>query len=586
MAQPKVSSAGRAAVMAGLTMALVGFAPVAAPLTALAETGSVTVETAQEQGTSYDAYQLFKADISEADEATHVAWASDGVKSATLEYLDGAGYGDWLDRMGYEEGHHDLPQVAGEYVAHMVGASIANASEATKPTTKEGRTFSYGLARALAASGVAATRVSANQAYDLDEGFWLFVTASESLEGEGRYGTAPLWVPVGGTAKNLVEKASVPSVDKQVKEDSTGAWDKVADAQRGQSISYRISGTLPQGLDAYETYHYRFEDTLGAGLTLAGGDTSTVKVKIDDQEIGEGLYQASYEKNVLTVDFENLLDPYFERFSITPESVITVEYDACLNAAAAVGSLGNPNDVVLVYTSDPVSGADGVTARKEARAFCYALQITKCDESGKVRLPGAKFTMQVSQNNTDDGSAGKYVQADGSLSEKAYEFVTDGNGEFRVDGLDEGAYVLRETAAPKGYVASDKEITVDIESKLDAENLSLTNLRSRAFGVNVTVEKIDAASGLTSASVTNPKAEKEKTTKDKDKSKDKDKTPSGSQGGSTTGGGSTTSPAGGIVSRIMPQTGNGPVSWILTATGLVLIVQGTWKLLRRRQEQD
>ena len=71
----------------------------------------------------------------------------------------------------------------------------------------------------------------------------------------------------------------------------------------------------------------------------------------------------------------------------------------------------------------------------------------------KRPLPGAEFELYQKD-------------AEGNVIESSIIKLTSGSDGYAIrDGLDAGTYYLKETKAPEGYVASDKELTVVISVK-------------------------------------------------------------------------------------------------------------------------
>lgn len=482
-----VKRTAQAAVVAGLSLTLAA-GQVCLPARAQAETGSITIHQLHNTGATYDAYQLFKADIDEKDNATHVQWASQDMSRAVLAFADDHGYKEWLSKKHPGPEQRTRAQNAAEFIASSIGDSATDLGAATTPRTTTGLSFANELAQALASDPSLEPRVVLNeQAFEGDEGFWLFVSTDETTEAHDEAGTAPIWIALGGSTKEINEKSAAPSVDKEVQEDSSGAWGKVADANTDQELSYRLTGTLPKNFGAFDHYHYRFTDTLEDGLTIPtpeGDIAKAIKVQIAGQDVsidGKNI-TASYKDNVLTIDFVNLKDVCWKKYAIDKDTVITVDYQAHMNGNRVIGSKGNLNSVYLTYTDDPVSTGDGRTDDVPVRVFAYKLELLKVDEQTNEPLAGAGFTIKVAKESSDVASRGRYVQEDGSLGSSAHEFVTGSDGTFSVLGLDEGTYVISESNAPKGYEAMDADIVLTVTSALDGNGIALTSLSASLTG--------------------------------------------------------------------------------------------------------
>lgn len=495
----------RSAITAGLGLSLALGVCAVAPITARAENGQLTISSRHNAGTAYDAYMVFRADISDDNKATNVQWASTGMKDAVLAFLDQDGYQDWLEEHHDGNGQHDLAQNACEFIAYRIAGSPEDAVAATSPRTTAGRSFANELAQALALGGLSPdTRATAGQVFDQPEGYWLFVTADETTDASGEVGTAPLWVPLGGSTKTIQEKTSVPSVEKQVKEDSTDAWGTVADANVGQNLSYRLTAKLPANFGAFDTYHLKFTDTLSQGLEINCPDVASIgshlKVTIGSQPVVvDGTHlKATYENNVLTVEFVDLKSEHWGDLTIAGNDAISVEYTAHIVSSARLGRDGNENTVVLTYTEDPVHGGDGtIEPGPSTKTFAYELQLLKVDGQTSEPLDGATFNVQVAPTNSDESSRGLYVQADGSLGQQPAPFMTGSDGSFVIPGIDEGTYLIREVEGPAGYERIAQDITLQVVSTLDAEERVLSKLTATTQVDGQETALISEVSGVT-----------------------------------------------------------------------------------------
>ena len=503
------SRIGRSALAIAMTAAIgmPSIAMMAQPSQAYAADGSVTITAKDNTETpqTYKVYQVFTADIDNQNKAQHIAW-NDAYKDTVLTFLNANGYAEWLTANNHKDATSAAnPQNAAEYIAAMIEGSAADTGAATTPKTVAGDTFAMNLAQALDAVG-ATSSATAGTAFTGAEGYYLFVSDANGV-GEREVGTAPIWVPLGGSTTTITEKTSVPTVNKQVKEDSGTEFGKAADANQAQELDYLLTGTLPSNIGAFESYHYKFEDQLPAGkMDMKGSDVSSVVVKVDGKDVTSQV-GVNYANSMLTVNIEDLLaleDPASDatpkaKIAITKDTQVTVEYKAHLTTGSTIGSAGNQNEVELTYTADPVHKQDQKGLKSQAKAFTYQLDIVKADKQTGEKLANAKFTLQVAQGNSDADSVGKYVQADGSLGTTAYEFTTSSDGKFTVPRIDEGTYTVHETAAPEGYAAEDADITIVISSTLDQQAGACTNLTATVSGGEAAGAATDVATHLAGA---------------------------------------------------------------------------------------
>lgn len=238
---------------------------------------------------------------------------------------------------------------------------------------------------------------------------------------------------------------------------------KSADYDIGSEITFRLSATITEYYDYYETYKLTFHDTLSDGLTLDANPAVTVKV--DDTAITTG-----YE--VVTTDLEDKCSFHvqFEDLrkigSVKGGSIITVEYTATLNERAVIGGDGNPNTLKVSYSNNPHDDTTTDTPVKEVTVFTYQFTVNKVNENGAA-LANATFTLSKNANGTNpiefvETTDNTYRLAVEGETDTVTEFTTPENGTFTLQGLASDTYYLTETAAPSGYNTLAEPVTVNI----------------------------------------------------------------------------------------------------------------------------
>ena len=490
----KQHSIARAAVTAGLTiaMSLGGALGPATMAFAAANDGQVTItKRADNDNTTLQGYQIFKADVADKDDkvASNLEWASDQVK-ADVQTATGKNFSsaqeaaDYLATLSTSGSGYIL---ANSDVLNTIANTLRNDARIT-PTTVTPGTASTGMST----------------------GYWLFVTSKDSTNNTDmaskvdQTGTSPIFAIVGGNALTINQKATIPTVDKFVKNDKSGSdWGKVADSEVGQELNYKLVGTVADNVSTYDTYYYKFTDTLSAGLTA---DVNSVVVKIqngtDESEITTG-FTKSLDDNTdgtskLSVEFTDLKAAAKKAAGITLDSnsKVNVYYNAKLDASKAykVASEDNPNEVKLTYSNNPNTDSKGDTTTHKVTDYTYKLAIAKVDSAEPTKkLQGAEFTIQAT--GADEGTSTKYVQSDGTLGDTAYVFKTDVNGEISVKGLDAGTYTVSETTAPAGYnTVADFTFTIDPTWNDDATAL-------KEVTVSDSSESVDSSFSTTSKQV-------------------------------------------------------------------------------------
>lgn len=491
----KGKNLARIAVTAGLTMAMT-LGGVALPATAAfaADTGNVTIlpnanNTAD--ATTTLGYQIFKGDVVDSGTSktvSNIGWASDEVGTVVvnqIKALDSTYAGT-------------TAQDAADYLSKHLPAE---GSSGTSTIIESNKLYSN-IANALRADAtLKPTKLTAGTPSNLSAGYWLFLTDTtstantDSASKVDQVGSAPIYAVVGDGDLRVSPKSTLPTVNKEVKNDATGSdWGKVADSEVGQDLQYRLTGTVSDAIPSYDTYYYKFTDTLSAGLTANASSVAvTVVTNGTTYTVASGSYATTLTSDTdgtstLGVEFSDLKtikDSNGATIPVTGASKVYVTYNAKLDASKAfkVASERNDNTVKLTYSNNPGTDSKGDSTPSTVGDYTFKLKMDKVDSSdGSKTLKGAKFTIQAT--GADEGDGKLYVQKDGTLGKDPYEFTTstdaDGYASISVSGLDVGKYTVVETHAPSGYntVASfDFEIrtTYDSTGKLTKVEASTSN---------------------------------------------------------------------------------------------------------------
>jgi hypothetical protein len=502
----KGKNLARIAVTAGLTMAMT-VGGVALPATAAfaATTGNVTIlknanNTAD--ATTTLGYQIFKGDVVDSGTSktvSNIEWANTEVGPvvvAQIKALDSTYAGK-------------TAQDAADYLSTHLPAE---GSSGTSTIIESNKLYSN-IANALRADAtLTPTRLTAGTASNLSAGYWLFLTDTtstantDSASKVDQVGSAPIYAVVGDGDLKVSPKSTLPRVDKDVKNDATGSdWGKVADSEVGQDLQYRLTGTVSDAIPSYSTYYYKFTDTLSAGLTA---DTSSIAVTVltngTTYTVASGSYATTLTSNAdgtstLGVEFNDLKtikDSNGATIPVTGASKVYVTYNAKLDASKAykVAKERNDNTVKLTYSNNPGTDSKGDSTPSSVGDYTFKLKMDKVDSSdGSKTLKGAKFTIQAT--GADEGDGTQYVQKDGTLGSKPYEFTTttdaDGYASISVSGLDVGKYTVVETQAPSGYntvAPFDFEIraTYDSTGKLTKVEASTSNANAADASTDTT----------------------------------------------------------------------------------------------------
>ncbi len=456
-------------------------------------TYSITVDDST-TGYTYGAYQIFTGDLS-TDAAgkkvlSNIKWGANISDAGKTALGDAATYAKGLENLTGTTAEAKADEIA-KYITGTAAAS------ATAPNA-DGKYVLSGLAA----------------------GYYL--VRNDAVPTTGAYTDYILQVV---DDVNVKTKADIPTVDKKIVEGENKVTDSAASI--GDTVDYEITGTMPSTIDTYNTYFYKFSDTLSKGLTY----NNNVKVTVNGVDVTKYFYKNAAkvgDDTALTVSIADIkaLANVTGVGAITKDTKVVVTYSATLNEKANVGS-ANPNDVVLDYSNNPNQSGDGTTTttppenpseepktenptgetpKSTVNVYTTSLTIHKTDENGNA-LAGAKFQITGKSVNTVIVDGTEYVESatgtyykltDGSYTttvptddtSKSYESTTvkyalqkvnpsviktttdvkaeafvDENGNLTFTGLGEGEYTIHETVTPAGYntLAEDLVVTISFD---------------------------------------------------------------------------------------------------------------------------
>ena len=480
----------RLAVTAGLTAAL-SFGGVMAPVTmAFAADGDNTItitQNANNGNTKFKAYQIFKADVVDKDGkkvVSNVEWASLEAKTAVLGVLTAE------NAPGITNA--STPQGVADYLSEtLTDTSTSTVVEKDDLLNK----IALAVEKNVLADGnafAAGTPFTATH-----KGYFLFMTDADSLKAsEKQTGTSPIFAVVGGEAVTVTEKTSIPTVDKKVLAATsadptqlTTGWAGVANSQIGQEVTYKLTGKVADNYATYDSYAYKFTDTLSNGLDYVGGSLKVYAVNNGVYTLinsGYDLTTPTEDNRVLTVNFvvdkatgkKGLKDIDF----VNADTEIVVFYKAKLNKNAVTGNgtegkKGNYNAVKLEYSNNPYTEGTGTSVEGGAGDFTFKLNLNKVDQGTEKGLEGAEFSIQsadedtlnqyVASKDSSDGTvvAGQLVRFGGTTLPDYLKFSSDDKGKIEVKGLDAGSYKVTEIKAPSDKYAVANPFTFTIEAK-------------------------------------------------------------------------------------------------------------------------
>ena len=309
----------------------------------------------------------------------------------------------------------------------------------------------------------------------------------------------------------VTPKGEVPTVEKTINDTLDGTYTEIQDFDIGDIAYYKWEGKLPSNLKSYETYSYKFTDTMPAGLKflqfekiyIEGHDGNVVYTFYEanatatpnqastlPQNLPEGITATHTNASdgtpqSISVRFADLLVAFP---NILETHKVVVKYAALITRNAAIAR-AMTNEVVLEFSNNPNGEGTGKTPKNEAHAFTFAINVDKYDaDKQTTKLKDAKFVLYY-ERIEDNKPVKHYAQviteemiaAGGEINglpvdsndlgvvyqwttnrDEASILDTDENGALTVRGLDEGIYYLEETEAPAGYNLMESPVQIKI----------------------------------------------------------------------------------------------------------------------------
>ncbi|MBR5272820.1 MAG: isopeptide-forming domain-containing fimbrial protein [Clostridia bacterium] len=306
-------------------------------------------------------------------------------------------------------------------------------------------------------NGIAPVKSSAN------DGDMTKTENAETGKTEGKFADLPLgWYLVDSTVGALCgltttnphasvnAKNGIPTIDKQVQEDSTQQWADQNTADIGQTVYFRVTINVHAGAE-----NYVLHDIMSAGLTfdkvtkvehLVPSENKTTEVTDYSVFTAPGITETTDDD----VEDNCTLEVRFSKDfcdSLETNDKIIVYYQAMLNRNAIVSGEGNTNEAFLEY------GEEHFTTHDKTQTFTFGIDIVKTDSQNTL-IDGAEFRIY---DAAAGGAEVKVVLMDDGVTYRRAREDEDGiaivvtNGKVRVVGFDNGTYYLEETVAPEGY---------------------------------------------------------------------------------------------------------------------------------------
>lgn len=486
------------AVIMCMSMSVVAFAD--DPVTPTTYTITISKDSSDKAAHTYGAYQIFtgKLDtVNGKDVLSDIQWGT-GVTAATL-----------ISELNKIDGFN----LATDATATQVAKAISDKNYTTDSTGAQAiaDAINAALTDTTAGTGTIAANATQGTITGLAAGYYL-VKDTEAVTAEGAKTRYILEVVKDVT---VTEKASVPTVEKKVKEknDTAGTetgWQDAADYDIGDAVPFQITGTLPSTFADYDTYKtYTFTDTLSAGLTITEDQKNALTVKVGETDVTSH-FDVAVSGQTLTITLKSGEDlKTWTSPALTKDSKFVVEYSATLNANAAIGTPGNPNKVKLEFSNNPNydgAGDKGTTPEDKVVVFTYEITAYKVAADGDA-IDATAYAALTDEQKADYVKVGDKWQKTKALSGAGFTLYKKGSDgsytavgsevtgvtTFEFKGTDAGEYKLVETTVPAGYNKAD-DIEIKVEATYDTEaaepQLKTLTVTPATAGFTVTTTKV------------------------------------------------------------------------------------------------
>lgn len=466
----------------------------AAAVTSFAADPTYTITMQSTTGHTYNAFQIFKGDVTKNGEKKVLAdieWGADVDSDKLVAALK-------------------ADPALGTAFTTAIG-SETNAKKVAEKVAKQIATYEKDSAEIKAIAQIIGKNTkgtgTATDGGSFAGGYYLIEDVTEDLPSDEDAMTSDtissFLLEVVGNSTPSAKDSTVESHKTVTETDDTAPTttpgQKFADYDIGDEIPYELTFTLPSNYADYVNYPITFTDDMCAGLSWDGNakiyygasDTTGADVTFTS---GDSSYPGGAKWTYTTVDLKTK--------TLSASDVITVKYSATLDSDAAVNNVGNPNKYHVTFYSDPNNSTTptpptnpedptpptpptGDTPDDTTVVFTYELVFNKTD--GSNPLKGADFKLEKNIGGTWTEVTAIHTGTDAKNPTKSA--VTADTTQFTFSGLDAGEYKLTETATPAGYNSIDP---IEFTVTRTAEGNMVTSLASTGLTMTPTFDATNA----------------------------------------------------------------------------------------------
>lgn len=344
---------------------------------------------------------------------------------------------------------------AQEYVTWVEGADAANFAKLAEAYAEDTKNNIDNQGSTTATSTVEGATTTTVKFENLNLGYYLVTTSLGSL----------CSLDTTNPDVTIQEKNSVPTIEKEVKEDSTGNYGDESSAQIGDTVEFKTIVHAKKGAKNYVVH-----DVMSEGLTF---NENSIEVKVGNTALTKDTDYTVSTNNTDNCTFEiTFTQTYLD--TIDKDTDIVITYTAILNDKAVISTDANTNKTKLVYSEQP--GTE--TKWDETKTYTFKFDIVKTDSNKKL-LDGAEFELYDAQTGGNkialvkesDGTYRVATTAEKNVENFTSVVIEAKDGKATVKGLDANTtYWLEETKAPAGY----NKLSGRVEVKIENANLSTT----------------------------------------------------------------------------------------------------------------
>jgi len=427
-----------------------------APTFAADKNDTITINNAK-PGETYELYKMFDLKVNNEENPTAYTYT---VNSDWTAFFAAAGEGT-------EEGPgkqyvtiNNVGAVTG--ISDAAALAKAAAKWTGKPTATKSVTVAEGESTAVF-SGLA-------------DGYWLITSTLGTI---AMTETTP-----DKAAVTINEKNPEDTIEKTVKEDSTGAYGDSNDAQVGDTVEFKSKVKIVKG-----TRNVVVHDKMDSGLTYTAesvqitGLTKGTEYTVNESPTDGDTFDITFTQSWIdTLDFGT---DGFKEYEITYTA--TINQNAVVKDANGVAIVDQNNKTHVSYGEGTNSTEDSTSTKT------HKFSVFKHATDSSENLADAVFSLKkggtvVPLIKIDDNN---YRVANTGETGTVDTFTTVASGDIVIWGVDSDSdYTLLEVTPPEGYnpLPSEVEVTVNANNstRVDVENKSGAELPSTG-GIGTTI---------------------------------------------------------------------------------------------------